>query len=362
MKFLIIAFHPRTMTPYAKQYENEILKAGYSYDILFWDRFSNGALEKKENEYIFHRICTLGGNRLKKIYPFYLFRKTVKKIIFDGKYDKIIILNTMPGFLLHDILLKKYKNKYILDIRDYTYEKYTFYLNTVENLINNSFFTAISSRGFQRFLGKNKKLVVNHNISNLGDILQNPTLHRDKQVLTIGFVGAIRYFDENIALINSFANKDNMNFIFAGRELSDCPLKEYCSQKEYTNVSFSGAFKNEEKTEIYRKIDIINSLYGNKAIEVQSLLPNRLYDSLIFKKPILTTRGTYLSEVVEKWGIGLSLEGSQDYNQEDYQKNIYEYVDNFDENSFVTNANNLLKVVEKEQQYFHNRIADFVEA
>lgn len=66
MKFLIVAFHPRSMTPYAKQYENAIIKAGYRYDILFWDRFSNAPLEKRANEFIFHKVCTLGGNRLKK--------------------------------------------------------------------------------------------------------------------------------------------------------------------------------------------------------------------------------------------------------------------------------------------------------
>ena len=161
MKFLIIAFHPRSMTPYAKQYEDAILKAGYGYDILFWDRFSNAPLEKRDNEFIFHRVCTLGGNRLKKIYPFFLFRKNVKKIIREGQYNKIIILNTMPGFLLHDIFLKQYRNRFILDIRDYTYEKYNFYLNTVHKLIDASFFSTISSQGFKSFLGKNDKLILN---------------------------------------------------------------------------------------------------------------------------------------------------------------------------------------------------------
>ena len=180
MKFLIIAFHPRSMTPYAKQYEDAILKAGYNYDILFWDRFSNAPLEKKNNEFIFHRICTLGGNRLKKVYPFYLFRKTLTRIIANGKYDKIVILNTMPGFLLHDILLNQYKDRFILDIRDYTYEKFSFYLNTVHQLIRNSYFTTISSRGYKLFLGDNDKIIVNHNISNLEQLEDKPTLIKDK--------------------------------------------------------------------------------------------------------------------------------------------------------------------------------------
>ena len=88
------------MTPYARQYEEAIIAAGHEYDIVFWDRFSNAPMEKRENEFIFHRVCSLGGNRLKKIYPFYLFRKNIKRLIEKGNYDKIIILNTMPGFLL----------------------------------------------------------------------------------------------------------------------------------------------------------------------------------------------------------------------------------------------------------------------
>lgn len=91
----------------------------------------------------------------------------------------------MPGFLLHDILLSKYSNNYILDIRDYTYEKYGFYLRIIHKLINNSSFTAISSRGFKKFLGESDKLVVNHNISNLEDACDKPTLYEHKSQLRL---------------------------------------------------------------------------------------------------------------------------------------------------------------------------------
>ena len=360
MKFLIIAFHPRSMTPYAKQYEDAILKAGYGYDILFWDRFSNAPLEKRDNEFIFHRVCTLGGNRLKKIYPFFLFRKNVKKIIREGQYNKIIILNTMPGFLLHDIFLKQYRNRFILDIRDYTYEKYNFYLNTVHKLIDASFFSTISSQGFKSFLGKNDKLILNHNISNLDKIEKYPSLNKNKKEITIGFVGAVRYFDENIALIKSFKSSSRFTLIFNGREAADCHLEEFCNNNKITNVKFSGAFLNEEKPMLYKKIDIINSLYGNQKIDVQTLLPNRLYDALIFKKPLIVTEGTYLSKIVKKYGIGLTLPGSQDYNEKIYKEKILQYVSRFDEKKYLLNANQLLKKINEEQAEFHRQIDEFV--
>lgn len=360
MKFLIIAFHPRSMTPYAQQYEDIIKKYGYNYDILFWDRFSDGPLEKNGNQFVFHCICTLGGNRIRKIYPFYLFRKTLKKIIEKENYDKIIVLNTMPGFLLQDILLKRYSNNYILDIRDYTYEKYGFYLRVVHKLINNSFFTAISSRGFKMFLGENDKLVVNHNISNLDNICDKPTLYKFKTPITIGFVGAIRYFDENIALIKSMQDLQNIYLLYVGRQLSDCHLDTYCKRNKYNQIKFLGEFKNKEKSKIYKGIDLINSLYGNKSMEVRFALPNRLYDALIFKKPILTTQGTYLSEVVLKHSIGLALSNSQIYTPKEYQNIISEYINNFDSQKFLNNANNLLEIVKKEQCIFHKRIEEFV--
>jgi len=360
MNFLIVAFHPRSMTPYAEQYENGIKKAGHEYDIIFWDRFSNAPLEKCGNEYIFHQICTLGGNRLKKLYPFYLFRKTVKKIIRCGKYDKIIILNTMPGFLIHDILLRKYRDRYILDIRDYTYEKYRYYYVIVKKLIDNSFFTAISSRGFKKFLGENSKFIINHNISNLKNCIEWPTLSLNRKPVRIGFVGAVRYFDENVALIESLKELSNFKLIFIGKALHDCHLEEYCKKNEYQNVVFCGAFQNSEKPKLYNDIDIINSLYGNGSLEVRSALPNRLYDALIFKKPILTTKGTYLSEIVRKYKIGLVLDSSTTYCKTDYIKSITDYVNSFDATAFVKNANYLLEIVKSEQLEFHKRIQEFV--
>ena len=67
MKVLIIAFHPRSMTPYSKLYEDVIKNVNVEYDIIFWDRFTNQKLEKIGNEYIIHKICTLGGNKIKKL-------------------------------------------------------------------------------------------------------------------------------------------------------------------------------------------------------------------------------------------------------------------------------------------------------
>lgn len=355
MKFLIIAFYPQTMVPYSIQYENAIKSQNYNYDILFWDRFTTGPVEKKGNMYFFHRKCSLTGQRLKKIYPFYLFRKTVQKIIRKNQYDKIIVLTTLPGVLICNTLLKQYKGNFILDIRDYTYEKYSFYHRLVERLINASYFTAISSRGFQRFLGNNEKIIVNHNISNENDVVEKPSLYAGKELIYIGFIGAVRYYEENIKLIDSLATSGRYQLFYAGRRSAECNLSGYCNTKSYTHVIFSGGFENSDKPDLYKNVDMINALYGCGSLEVTTAIPNRLYDCLIFKKPIIATEGTYLAEIVKKYKLGIALSF-----KDDYVDKITSYIRSFKEDQFIRNANQLLNLVMKEQRIFHRRIEEFI--
>ena len=56
--------------------------------------------------------------------------------------------------LLFDLLLFKYKNNYILDIRDPSYEKFKLFNQILKKIICSSYFTTISSEGFLEFLPK----------------------------------------------------------------------------------------------------------------------------------------------------------------------------------------------------------------
>lgn len=356
MKILIIAFHPRYMTPYCKLYEDFLQSNNIDYDILFWDRFSNATLEKKKNEFTIHRICSLGGSKLKKIIPMWNFRITLNKIIQANNYDKIIVLNTLPAVLLNDTLLKKYKEKFILDIRDYTYEKYCIYKNKVNELIGNSYITTISSRGFMRFLKNSEKIYINHNISNDEDILNHKTEDiRYKEILKIGFAGVIRYEDENKFLIDSLKDSRRYKLQYIGREYPGINLKKYIEDNVIRNVTFKGKFENKDKPQIYQDIDIINAYYGTGTLEVDTALPNKLYDCLIFKKPMIATKGTYLSTIVEKYNLGIAI--SKD---DDLKTKLDNFIKNFNAVEFEKTTNMLLKIVANDQEKIVEKLKEFI--
>ena len=357
MKVLIVAFHPRTMTPYSRLYEESVIESGNEYDIVFWDRFRNGALEKVGNEYIIHRICTLGGNKLKKIPAFFAFRKAVKKIIEDGKYDRIVILNTMPGILLSDILIEKYKNRFILDIRDYTYEKYDFYRNRVNLLIDNSFFSTISSPAFCQFLKRERsdRLLLNHNITNESKRVGSCRDLKFLREWNIGFVGAVRHEKENENILDEFRNDKRFKFSYYGVFNNGCRLDSYCQKHNVENVRFYGAFDNTDKPNIYESIDIINSVYESQTFGEGYSVPNRLYDAILFKKPMIVFEDTYIAQIVQKYKLGLVVKKYGHVKNE-----LLQYVSNFDKEEFNQICEGLLCKVDQDQNLLRGKLYAFM--
>lgn len=359
MRILLITSYKRNMLSYLTKYEKLLKNANINYDILFWDRDKNYQLENHDNEYIFGKKCCFGGNKiskLNKILPYFTFRNNVKKLLKINSYDKIIVFNTLPALFLVDILLLKYKSNYIFDYRDYTYEKFYMYRKAVNAIVNNSYFTAISSKGFLKFLKNKRKLVQNHNISNLELKKSIVRLNGDLSKITIGFLGLVRYEDENKIIINSLKNSNRYILKYIGKMYDECRLQDYCEQENIVNVFFYGEFRNEDKGQLYNDIDIINAVYGNKTYEVRTALPNKLYDCLLLKKPMIVSNNTYLGSIVEKYNLGITI----DLKKDNIIDRIEKYINKFNESVFMKNTEILLNVVLNDEKDFNKKFLKFI--
>ena len=103
---------------------------------------------------------------------------------------------------------------------------------------------------------------------------------------------------------------------------------------------------------------MINAIYGNKSLEVTTALPNRLYDGVLFKKPIIATSGTYLGEIVEKHKLGIAINIEDD--ERNIRNKIDNYIANFDSEKFVNYCNEFLSLALKQQRAFQNKVLDFI--
>lgn len=357
MKILLVDIMPLERATYLHSYLEVLKKSGVEYDVFSWDRKVCGEIRQKDNWYIFQQKCPSGLgkiNKLKKLWPMYLFRRALINQLKKNKYDRIITINTMTGMLISDFLFKYYKGKYIFDCRDYTYERIKAFKKRVNVMARNSAMTIISSRGFLEFIDNRENILINHNISNIQDIKNVPSLNANK-INTIGFVGWVRYQNENIKLIEQIEKSSKYRVLYAGQIADGCNLKQICQKEKYQNVRFIGEFKNSDKGQIYQNIDIINSLYGDSSLEVTTAVPNRYYDAMIYKKPIIASKGTYLGKLVVKNKLGIAV----DIMKDDLLFQLDRYIKSFDRDEFSSTCAKLLSQVIYEQNNFKKHVYEF---
>ena len=351
MRYLIISYDDYFNIPYIRFYEETLRKEGHTYDIVLWKR--SGKSCGLPNAYEF------GGKdhsaKVRKIVPFLRWRKFTLDILKQNHYDRLIILTTMPGILLADHLLGEYKGKYWFDIRDFTYENVFFYKGLVAKLVHGSWATSISSPAFQSFLPNSPRIHLTHNITNEDAAVGHCPLDVTYRPMKIGYVGGIQFVEQNQMLLKQFAHNPDFILKYAGRPHLGCDLQPFCKEQGIKNAEFLPAFTNDQKPGIYQDIHLINSIYGNDNQVVRLLLPNRLYDCVLFKKPILVSKGTYLAEVVARYNLGIAVDPAVD----DVAQEIETYLKNFNHQAFDAGCEAFLKVVATEKAAYDLALAKF---
>lgn len=353
MKFLIVTYDDYINIPYIAYYENNLRARGIPYDIVLWNR--SGRTDKNPpNSYVF--TATDYSAKWKKIIPFFRWRRFVLRLLRKNRYDWLIILTTIPGILLADKLLGRYRKRYWLDIRDYTYEKFLLYKELVGRLTKGSFATSISSEAFLSFLPDDSSCVLTHNITNYAAKVPSCTLDIEKRPITIGFVGGIQFVEQNKRLLTLFRNNPAYCIEYVGRTHPGCDLQSFCNENQVQNVRFLPAYDNASKPGIYQSIDLINSIYGADNEVVRLALPNKLYDCILFKKPILVSKGTYLAQLVEQYQLGLAV----DIETDPVVEMADAYLNHFNQEAFERGCQMLLDKVMQEQTDFENALDQFL--
>ena len=125
---------------------------------------------------------------------------------------------------------------------------------------------------------------------------------------TVGFIGGIRYLKQMKMLVDA-ANAIDADVLFAGSAFNPLEFEEikaYCSGM--SNVDFTGRYNYEaEIAGLYGKVDCVYAVYDADNPNVRIALPNKLYESILCELPIIVAKGTYLSELVEENGVGISV-------------------------------------------------------
>ncbi|MAP80969.1 MAG: hypothetical protein CL526_07750 [Aequorivita sp.] len=118
----------------------------------------------------------------------------------------------------------------------------------------------------------------------------------------VSIIGLLRY-KNIISFLTAYYKADAK---FKIKIFGDGPLRdEIMKFVDNDNVQYFGQFRNpDDLFEIYNQTDLSFTMYNSKNKNVQLALPNKLYESIYFRRPILVSADTYLEEMVNKYQVG----------------------------------------------------------
>lgn len=362
-KVLLMGFTKIAYMPYMNFYLEALDGADAEIHVVKWQRDQEADIALGDDRVVVHEFARTQADevaKFSKIGNFLKYRAFVKRLLKRMGFDRIIVLHTLPGVLIADVLLRKYREKFILDYRDYTYESFSPFKKLIGALVNASYATFVSSDAFREALPKVSKVYTSHNL--LVDSLNHRDVRsaqsREHTPIRIAFWGFIRHEAINREIIRKLGNDDRFELHYYGREQQTAlNLKAFTAENNYKNVVFHGRYKPKDRYDFAAKTDILHNMYEND-MGMRRAMGNKYYDGLVFRIPqVCNIIGSYMGERVVDDGAGIALDPFEDL----FPERLYEYYSTMDWQSFASNCDLALKRVVDEYEEGKRIIRGFVE-
>lgn len=353
-KILLISSSSPNIAPFLSFYTCVLEQNNISYDLLFWNRDHSEEVSKEKNNYIvYDKTYNDFSSPVKKLMDTFRFNSFCKKVMKTNVYSGVICFTIQTSFLLCFFLIRKYKSKYIFDIRDYSkvLDNPIFRI-IVDILIKNSYATAISSEGFKQWLPDSNKYFISHNIDS-SLIKYKPRSKEKSGTLRILTIGQINRFEPNDKLMAAFSSHGDTELIFAGYGPYYQKYIDFCKENRITNVFFLGRYRKADELSFYENTDMVNILFLNY-LNSDTLMSNRFYNAVVCRKPIIVNSNSYQAALVEKYHLGIVID---DYNNLDQKILTYYYT--LDRDEFEAGCKSFLDFVSEDNKHFSSVIHRF---
>ena len=295
--------------PYVKNYTRILQEKNVDFDIISWNR--DGKDEKTGFQYQANKFDSTRSASLKEYVGYVKF---IKRIIRKERFDRFIVFGPHMTCLLGFFLLFK-KGKYIIDYRDLSIEQNIGFYQFFSFLLKRSYANVISSPGFKKCLPA-REYFISHNfdVNAVMSSLNNnygTSFPFNKDTIDVLTIGGIRDYSSNVCVIKALANLEGFNCRFVGKGTAEKQLESFCVENDIRNVSFQGFYRKEEEAGIIETASFLNIFYP-RILTHDTAMSNRFYNSLIYKKPMIVTKGTTQGDYAEEFDLGIVIEDCSD--------------------------------------------------
>lgn len=311
-----IVFFVPNLTPRPNRRIQEFMDAGFDCEV-FCMSHSEDIVSPR------YKVTYLNEKKLSNIsYPkrMLLFFRQIGSSV--RRFDRNRTLFYFFSFNTAFIVLMR-KLRFIYEESDMLFDRFSssilrhLVISLNRKIISKSKITVFTSEGFAHFYyGANipKNILFSPNKVDKR-CLTLPNVEKqipDFNHLKFGFAGSLRYETlRNFAdvLVKCFPNAQ---FDFYGRN-SDFSDDAILSLKKTGRVFFHGTFTNpDDLPSIYSQLDFIVATYDVNGINPRYAEPNKLYEAIFFRTPIIVSRDSFLEHKVKELGVGFSVNALDD--------------------------------------------------
>ncbi|QPL53819.1 hypothetical protein [Vibrio navarrensis] len=349
-KLLLVCPANTSQMPYLKNYIEVLISNGIQYDVLCWDRLS----EEREGPLVY-KDGKIGHQR--GFYDYFNYSIYVRRLIKKHGFTKLIVFGIPLAFFLSRFLVKNYRDMFVIDIRDHHRLLCIFY--NFGNLLSNSALSVISSGGFLKWLPNNISYIINHNTSKTElpplRVKSDPIFNRN--TISISCIGSLKDIAINRELLTQAAKKSlsYLRFNFHGDGVINDELTNLAVKHPNLNINVTGRYYPSEERELYLKSDFINMFMSPDSINNNTCMSNRLYNSVLYGVPLLVLEGSYLSDIVLKYNLGMVF-----CSLDDFFDDFFSRISSFDLSLYEKGRYEFFKLVLDENACFRKSILKFV--
>jgi len=302
--------------PRAIRRVESIAKLGYDVEVYGYDRGQYNCNKFSDN------IPTTVMGKMTKGNGYWKKLRTICKDVSSiiDKHKGQCCLYYSFGFF-ETLFLRLNKVPYAYEISDIVYANKGIFgkiLHRIDRfLIKDATFTLLTSEGFKIYLNQPKaKYIIQPNKVNnkIYNVERKPLHLKINDKIIFSFVGSIRY--ETMMRFLNVIGKYFPQHEFHLHGVANIPqTKENLDGliKKYTNIKLFGEFKNPDDFErIYNSVHVIVTTYGNETLNERILDPNKLYEGMLFCRPIIASEGTFLAEQVKRYNCGFCIDSSSE--------------------------------------------------
>lgn len=318
------------------------LSKAFSVSVLGWDREkSYRGIKKSENKVfgktvIFHHVgilAPIGEGFSKLLFPMLEFWIAEYRYLIKNK-DSFDIIHAcdFDTALIAFLAAKRLNKRIVYDIFDYYAESHAapkFVKRVIkkidDNVITKSDATIICSelRREQIKDAKPNKLIVIHNtpIENV-NMQESPTLMDDNQnhkikLVYVGLLSKDRFLEE---IANVIIRRNDIEWHIGGWGVLEDYFSNLSAKSE--NIIYYGKLPYSEVLKLEKQCDLMTAIYDPVLPNHIYAAPNKFYEALMIKKPVIMIKGTGMDSYILKYDLGEVLDLEKDSFENAFSKSL----------------------------------------